>query len=200
MTSKVRSILCSSSERDSWLQERRKYVTASEVASVLGANRYQSAYELFAAKTSGVVAPVNHHMQRGIDNEHKVLATCGIRYRPWNKLIASRKYPWLAATIDGVGHEQGITYVLEAKCPARPWKTGEYKKYHAQVLTQMLATGIENAVLIEGIGPSYAKSKQYILCLADFDSEVAEILDKTYRFHRDLQRGVFGHDFWEGAL
>lgn len=197
---KTRTILSSSADRSLWLEERRKYVTASEVSSVLGTNRYQSAFELYTAKVNGVTTPVNKHMQRGIDNEGNVLATCGMRYRPWNKLIASRQYPWLAATIDGLGHEQGATYVLEAKCPARAWRQGEYKKYLPQVLTQMLVTGYRDAILLEGIGPKYNRSRAYILALEDFPAEVERILDQTYRFHRDLQQGVFGHDFWEGSI
>lgn len=197
---KNRIILASSRNKSKWLHQRLQYVTASEVASVLGKNRYQTAAQLFAVKTACVVIPDNEHMRRGREYELTVLQSAGIRFRPWSNLIASTKYPWLAATIDGLGMQNGQPVIMEAKCPARKWKSGEWQKYLPQVLTQLLVTGYDRGILIEGIGPKYTRCSITPIQIQDYTDMVDEILDMTYRFHCDMTRGVFGHDFWEASL
>lgn len=191
-----RIILCSSKEKDKWLTERKKYITASEAAAVLRKNKYMSPRKLWNVKTGGVVELDNEHMRRGRENEGKVLKAARFQhYRPWDKLIASTKYPWLACTIDGIAVHKGNVVVMEAKAPAKRWESMP-AYYKVQCLVQLLVTGHKTACLIEGIGPDYSRAKRYRIDI-DTESElVYSILHATKKYHECLQQGYLTSEFW----
>lgn len=193
----MRRILESSNDRDKWLARRAQYVTASEVAAVIGQSPFQTPEELFTAKINNVRTPMNAHIQRGIDFEAKIL-TEGMRaygvtsYRPWNRVIVNDEYPWLAATPDGFACIEGVTTVLEVKAPSRRKPKGAVRALYApQVVAQMLVCGVVEGLLIEGIGPAYNATVRHSFWLEDYGGLANEIIRKTKKFHEWLTLGVY---------
>ncbi len=100
--------MADSRDRDSWLRARRGVLGASEVASVLGLSPWAPAIELWARKTSRYdEAPdeVTEPMMLGIELEDWLLGALSRRtqcdVRPAGKLLRSKRWPHLAATLDG---------------------------------------------------------------------------------------------------
>lgn len=96
-------------DRDSWLEERRSCIGASDSASVLGANPYKSAFALWAEKT-GNAEPEdlseNLAVQVGIELESLVARhyakQSGRTVKMWPQFQIARHadYPWMSCTPD----------------------------------------------------------------------------------------------------
>lgn len=184
----MRYIYESSDNRQAWLARRRDYVTASEVAAILGTSKYQTREELMTAKLNDVRVPINSHMQRGIDFENQILtagcAAYGIRaWRPWNRLVSNSEYPWLAATPDGFACVDGDIAVLEAKAPYKRLTTDEaLGRYLPQLVTQMAVCSASYAILMLGLSPDYTVTKRVHVYLEDHKELLSNIIDKTAAF------------------
>lgn len=178
----------SSRNRTAWLNRRSKYVTASEVASIMGLNRYQSRDELMNTKLNNVQVPMNTHMQRGIDFEKQILTigchTYGIRaWRQWDRLVSNTTYPWLAATPDGFACVDGEIAVLEAKAPSKRLTTDEaLGRYLCQLVTQMAVCGAGYAILMQGLSPDYTAVKREHVFLSEHQDLLSNILNETEAF------------------
>ena len=193
--------VATSDNKPHWLAERRQYITASEVAVVLGKSPYKTRLQLFHEKLNGAPNIDNVHTRRGIRHEEDVLRAWGSspgwakdrRWKASKTLYASTVYPWLAATPDGLGRHLDKTWVLEAKCPERRWKRPP-EHYLWQVRAQMLVLGIHRANLIEGIGPDYSTCEVYPVLLRDEDASL--IVELTRAFHRFVREESFPVHAW----
>lgn len=89
-----------------WLQERRGYLGATDIAAIAGKHKYRTALGVYAEKALGIV-----------DDSQSVMAKMGIALEPVVKWVAERDlkasiapgpflrhsvYPFLAANLDGV--------------------------------------------------------------------------------------------------
>lgn len=151
-------------------------IGASQIATILGQNPYQTAEQLWQQLIDGAETPDNEHMLRGRIFEAPLLtwwehlAGQTLRRGPQTKADADARqvalvHPcrWARATLDGLTLD-GAT-IVEAKCPAgwRSWddRTGKYPyQYHLQCVWQLgvaQACGIEvqRAELIAG--PVYGR-------------------------------------------
>lgn len=153
-----------------WLKWRQlNGIGASEVASVMGLNKYKSSAALFYEKL-GLRDPdpdninmyVGRHDEEHIVKEywqfyegdnHSIVVNGNAgrhvrKARRFNGIMQSKKYPWLFATLDfQFRHSTGSMAVLEAKeiSPeyAFVWETGIPIMYVFQIQTQLLCSGYE---------------------------------------------------------
>lgn len=186
--------VASGADRDAWLEARRKIITASEAGSISGTNPFKTKAQLWHDKKHGTKYEDTIHTLRGKKFEPTVLkawseANNGAPYRQLSDLLVSVQYPFIGATLDGLGRTGGQSWILEAKAPAKPWgKKGCPKYYISQVVVQMLVSGIPRAVVIEGIGPDYTKCIQHKFYLTDYSqSQILEFVDKLKAFYLTLE-------------
>lgn len=102
---------------DLWSKTRYNMITASEIASILDCNIYESSYDLLLRKLKPMEQISNHVLEWGI-----MFEPIAIEFYNFNKkekvypigLVTHSKYPWLGASPDGVLLSGKL---LEIKCP-----------------------------------------------------------------------------------
>ena len=153
-----------------WLNERKKYITASESACVLGigfndniwlweekTNRAHKVDDFndatLARMKKGQVNESLSRMQWANETGHTVID--GTRSLIVNQnIMDANGNPFMAATLDGIGIDNsGELYIIELKFSESTsmFKNGLPPKYRCQVLKQMIVTGIRKAVLLARI-------------------------------------------------
>lgn len=142
---------------DQWIEERSKTIGASEAASVLGLNPYQSAFDVWAEKT-GKNAPKEDRlvMRRGRDLEQmigaRMLEETGRRvFRPASdhQLARSKRFPFLGCTLDFL--EEDDAHDGPGACDAKSvgvWQASLWDdpttlpvQYQIQIQAQMTVMG-----------------------------------------------------------
>lgn len=96
-----------SKERTKWLELRKTMVTASDFAALLGEDPHKSSLDVYADKVlppNAEELKIESPMFWGLALEQTVLRTAaeyyGWEYRAGGALLASRKYPFIGATLD----------------------------------------------------------------------------------------------------
>ena len=152
------------SDEDSWLTERAKMLTASDVPAMLGLSPWMSPFSLamaklglrdrvvetFAMRTGKVLEPVvadQYHLQTGYPLEDLGRHT----------IIRCAAHPWLGASLDRlVTFPDGSLGVVEIKTTTDYEATGEgsvkRRMYEVQLQTQLLCAGLTRGVLVVAIG------------------------------------------------
>lgn len=103
-----------------WLAWREKGIGASEAATIMGENPFQTQYQLWAEKT-GLVPPAdlsnNPHVQRGVRYEEAARESFEATHRDFAiPLLAEHpEYRFIRASFDGISVDG---YPLEIKCPS----------------------------------------------------------------------------------
>lgn len=156
--------ICHQSE-EKWLPEKKKGIGASEIAAVLGINRWKSAIQLYAEKIGEVEPPdlsKNEFVEWGKRLEPAIIQGYKKRSgRPaihFGLLIRSKEHPWALATPDGITGENGeISVMGDSKWPlevkntsafkAEDWEEGCPEYYLYQLQHQMLVTGKPKATI-----------------------------------------------------
>lgn len=103
------SVLCDSHDEERWLAARKRYLGASEVSTVLGANSHEALIKLWAVKTSRIPAddlsdnePVfwGHQLEGTIVGGYA--RRTGRYVLPFGLMLVSLRYPWMSATPDAL--------------------------------------------------------------------------------------------------
>lgn len=184
-----------------WHLARRKGVSASEIAVVLGISPYQSPFDLWWSKRLGTVQPDDHAMSVGrrceplvledfeAENPALVLRSVG--------LVQNRERPWQLATPDALAYERtSLAHgwdeaeplaIVEAKTSNTREGWGDKgsdiipEHYRAQVLWQMDTLALDVAYVPVWIGFEY---RCYEVA---YDAEDAEFMrDEAIRFLASL--------------
>lgn len=190
----MRRKVADSKDRGHWLAERRKLITASDVAAVMGKNPYCSAKEVFNRKISGIEQEPNADMQRGVELESIILRTFGQKIRrPCRQLTGlwvNDEFPWLGATLDGMCI-LSKHHIVEIKAPRK--LPDLPRPYHLiQINCQMMVSGIDQGVLVYGVQPG--KIRDFWL---QADPKLQhDIFVKSKQFHGYLQSGYLPPDMW----
>ena len=145
--------LCNSHHDEAkWLELRQNYVTASDVATVMGLSPWATPLQLYMQKLGLMPGPdESEAMYWGKKLEPLVVAELAERTGRQvvhaadlrADMFTSEKYPWLACTIDGQQWVSGVgPFVVEAKT-AGPfamgkWDDGIPENYVIQAQVQML--------------------------------------------------------------
>ena len=131
-----------------WLEMRRRYIGASDCATILKIDPWKTQYDLFEEKLGLVTTKENEAMRRGKELEPKAREefekVTGIKVEP--RVMFHPDINYMMASMDGIS-DDGKTGV-ELKCPgpltyklAMEGKVPE--NYQAQLQHQMAVTGLK---------------------------------------------------------
>ena len=154
--------------RESWLADRLTGLGASEAATVLGLNPFQSPFGLWAEKT-GHAEPddlsENEAVEFGLRLEGPVIDAFAARTKrdcvPWAQFTSVRhpEYPWLRCTPDGLqtgGHGRDEDGTLQIKTTSAfnsaDWHEGIPLHYAVQCQVELAVLGLNWGTLAVLIG------------------------------------------------
>jgi putative phage-type endonuclease len=179
---------------EEWKQERLKYLTASQVPTLLGLSPYQKIPALLEEKISGKEAEVGSYkeylFQKGHDAEAAgrawIESDMGIKFPP--AVVLSKACPGLLASLDGFNQdnpENRLTF--EAKFMGakalEEVKQGKIKPHHeCQVQAQLLATGAKMCVYFA----TTTDGDSAIVNIKPDPAYAAKITEAVAEFMRDL--------------
>jgi len=143
------------SDREAWLSTRFDYITASDVPSIMGKNKYCSPRKVFETKINKISSDIHHrHEARGHESESLLLDmftfATQIKSHHCSATFNSPKYPWLACSPDAIARMDGETRLIEVKAPARPAQKEKVKQYMLQTMCQMLVMGYATGHVLIG--------------------------------------------------
>ena len=157
----VKKISTKNMSREDWLRERKKGIGGSDVACVLGLNKYKSAFALYNEKKSEELEDFdNEAMRVGRDLEEYVASRftelSGIKVRHENAILINEDFPFIRANVDRlcVGVKAGLECKTASTWNAKNFGKGEFPvNYYAQCVAYMAVTGLPDwylAVLVMG--------------------------------------------------
>ncbi len=172
-------------KREQWLAQRRDYVTASDVAAILGEDPRRGALAVYASKVGNFEVEETLPMRRGrrfeaaIGDEYEDQTGRPVVGVPEHELCLHPTIPWLAATLDrkllateeapdpfGVV-DVGPQAVSRARAPlqikmalgsASEWKDEPPLGYAIQVTIEMACAGSTWGALCGMVGPGPLKT------------------------------------------
>jgi putative phage-type endonuclease len=175
-----------------WLDYRRRKVMATDTPIILGSNRWKTAFELWEEKLE-LKEPqeINEAMLRGqqLEEEARKLASSLtlIDFRP--AVIESIKYPWLAASLDGLGWLNN-QYILEIKCPKERTHLeaidGILPSYHLDQIQHQLLCSQADICYYFSYRPEYKKNPYTIIAIRRDLGKCAEIIFKSEGFYQNM--------------
>lgn len=151
---------CDTAHRHLWLQNRRKYLGASDAAAILGENPWSSELDVYADHI-GIPADIvpgepaywgTKLQPVCLDElERRTDRVC----RTWEELCVSKERTWQSCTMDGFQEIDGVIGGVEVKCTRLHWNWNEgLPPYvYAQIQHQYSVTNlpiITLAVLFNG--------------------------------------------------
>lgn len=191
-------IVCAGDESE-WLAARKDYITASDVAVILGHHPHKSALTLYNEKI-GLLEPddISHHdyvkwgkrLEPIIADAYAEETGRGLIDPGRFTLLRSRKYPWLAATLDRlVIIPDGPTGALEIKSTnaflAREWEGEPPVAAQVQLQVQLIVTGLFTGSLAALVG-----GNRFFWTDQTLNEGFAEmVVNKTGEFMRRLETG-----------
>jgi putative phage-type endonuclease len=135
---------------EEWLELREQMITASDVASAIGDNHYESQDSFVKKKVMKIKWAGNAATEHGTLLEPLVRDMYDARTGRKSHeigLVRHRLYPWLGASPDGVT-EDGL--LIEIKCPlTRKIEAKVPKYYFPQVQLQLEITDLEECDFIQ---------------------------------------------------
>ena len=157
----IKKISTKNMSREDWLKERKKGIGGSDVACVLGLNKYKSAFALYNEKKSEEIEDFdNEAMRIGRDLEEYVASRftelSGIKVRHENAILINEEFPFIRANVDRlcVGVKAGLECKTASTWNAKNFGKGEFPvNYYAQCVAYMAVTGLPDwylAVLVMG--------------------------------------------------
>ena len=157
----IKKIPTKDMSREDWLKERKKGISGSDVACVLGLNKYKSAFALYNEKKSEELEDFdNEAMRVGRDLEEYVASRftelSGIKVRHENAILINEDLPFIRANVDRlcVGVKAGLECKTASTWNAKNFGKGEFPvNYYAQCVAYMAVTGLPDwylAVLVMG--------------------------------------------------
>ena len=157
----IKKISTKDMSREDWLKERKKGIGGSDVACVLGLNKYKSAFALYNEKKSEEIEDFdNEAMRIGRDLDEYVASRftelSGIKVRHENAILINEEFPFIRANVDRlcVGVKAGLECKTASTWNAKNFGKGEFPvNYYAQCVAYMAVTGLPNwylAVLVMG--------------------------------------------------
>ena len=157
----IKKIPTKDMSREDWLRERKNGIGGSDVACVLGLNKYKSAFALYNEKKSEEIEDFdNEAMRVGRDLEEYVASRftelSGIKVRHENAILINEDFPFIRANVDRlcVGVKAGLECKTASTWNAKNFGKGEFPvNYYAQCVAYMAVTGLPEwylAVLVMG--------------------------------------------------
>ncbi len=171
-----------------WLELRRKMVTASDAAALMGCG-FNTPYEIWLKKLSGEEIAVNEHMQRGRNLEpmaREYLENLwGIELLP--ECHIHPKFEGIMASLDGLS-SNGV--LVEIKCPTaknhdKVVQEGIPDYYFSQVQHQMEVVGVSEMMFV-----SYCpdvSERPHLQRIVKDDSYCQQLIEKELAFYECIK-------------
>lgn len=157
---------------DEWLELREQMITASDVASAIGDNHYESQDSFVKKKVMKIKWAGNAATEHGTLLEPHVRDLYDARTGRKSHeigLVQHRLYPWLGASPDGVT-EDGL--LIEIKCPlTRKIEAKVPKYYFPQVQLQLEITDLEECDFIQYRPAGPQGEEQFVVVRVKRDRE-----------------------------
>ncbi len=150
---------------DAWKQMRYDYITATDIASIFGDNKWQSRKKLLKFKAFKLQETFSDFKLELFKRGHAAEETARkilTDYKFKQMVLTSKEHPWLFASLDGFDLDDKNA-ILEAKYTQYPWtiinaQDGIIPKYHEwQIQTQLLISGANHCVYYITDGATYAQ-------------------------------------------
>jgi putative phage-type endonuclease len=150
-----------------WKQERKKIITATNVASILELNPYKSKFDLLQEKTSindiNIIETNNTAINWGVKYENNAVKI----YEQLKNikvfeigLVKHNKYPWIGASPDGIMLNGKL---LEIKCPYYKNITEEIAHYYwIQVQIQLEVCNLDECDFLECKFKEFSNEEEYL--------------------------------------
>lgn len=192
------TFVVSSNDKPKWLAERRKYVSATDVPTILALNYFKSPVELFQDKLFGSKFVANQHTARGQQYEPIIIEAWakkrGVRKKANSIFMVSCKYPWLGATPDCFARVNGETVLVEIKCPSKAWSSAP-ANYVWQVKVQLVVTGLKKGLLVAANAPDVdATMREWEVSVTP--EEEALIARASEFFHKSVKNKNMPPEYW----
>lgn len=198
---------------DDWLQERRKYLTASDAGSYCGINPFDrnGRLVLWEEKTGRRDRPDiggSEAVRFGKEAEDVIRQLFMVTHPDWTLeynrygLEVNPKYPWMASTLDGVLHNRytGKVAILEIKTTTirtadryKLWKNSEFPKHYiAQTMHQLITKEEADEVFLFGFArvawnPLLNLVVEQNLKRSECSESLAWVLAKSKEMHRLIE-------------
>lgn len=177
--------VCKGQRTAEWKLKRRHMVTASESATVLGQNPYETANSLLKKKLGLTTFHGNKFTQHGQTMESAAIeryeTETGHTVESFGLLVSPNE-PWLGGSPDGITR---CGRLIEVKCPVtRPIVLGEVPRHYMAQMQQLLhITGLQVCDFVEMKGP-----EEFQIVEVKRDSDWwRENKDKLQAFHKRLE-------------
>lgn len=144
-------VIGDSADRAEWLQTRASGIGASEMPSIMGASRWDSALSVYARKVGVLVeesdVPPSEAAYWGLRLEKLVAEEFTIRTKiehEWcGQLLRSKAYPWALATLDARTGDEPLECKTANQYLLSEWADGAPYAYQIQAHQQMLVSDAE---------------------------------------------------------
>ncbi|MEQ8720982.1 MAG: YqaJ viral recombinase family protein [Sandaracinaceae bacterium] len=194
-------VVCDESDRDRWLEERRKLITASRAAAILGVGSYDETPLSIWAELTGRVErePFTPEQLERFEHGHlfedpiaELAATReGWALERWQQLIRSTRWPWLGATPDYRVYASGRPGpgALQVKTVGpfadRAWEEGPPVDVVVQVQQELAVSGYQWGA----IAACFAFRRTVVFYVEAAPALHEEIVAGTARFLEDVRAG-----------
>jgi len=178
---------------DKWIEYRKSRIMATDIPIILGSNSWSSELQLWEEKLNiQIPQSLNDAMKRGqlLEPEARKLAIhlIGIHFEPC--VYQSNKYPWLAASLDGISTQCQNAYILEIKCPKEFTHLDSHEGnipfyYLDQIQHQLLVTDAKICYYFS-YRPEYVDQPYIIQEIHPDLQKQKEIIEKSYNFYYNL--------------
>ena len=157
-----------------WIDLRLKYITASQISTLLNRNPYETIQELIDEKITGKTKEITADKQELFDKGHyveekarKALIGDGFNFKP--RVILSKAVPELLASLDGMDEKYStileVKYVGAAKIKQLNTDKNLPINHYIQIQAQLLASGAKKCL--------YYASNDKEIFLKDIEPDLA---------------------------
>jgi len=191
--------------REEWLENRKNYIGGSDASAIVGMNPYMSNLELWQIKT-GLVDPEDisdkPYVQYGTQAEDYLRELFKLDFPQYevlyeaNNSYTNDKYPWAAASLDGVliEKETGRMGILEIKTTnilqsmqREKWHDRIPDNYYIQVLWYLMVTEYDFAILKAQLkseidGFPYLQTKHYLIEREEVEDDIKLLATESEKF------------------
>ena len=199
--------------RSDWLKHRQRYIGGSEAAAIVAMNPYMTNQDLWEIKT-GIRVPEDiskkDYVKYGTKAEKHLRDLFKLDYPQYkveykaNNSWHNDKYPWAAASLDGVltEKETGRKGILEIKTTnilqsmqKEKWNHRIPNSYYCQCLWYLAVTEFDFVKLraqlkSEFDNEVYIQTKTYHIERADVQDDIDYLMKEAEKFWSYVQSGV----------
>lgn len=201
-----------------WLMNRKRGIGGSDVSSILGINRYKSAYDLYIEKKGNAIQHItNEAIEKGNRMEAPLIDLFFAKHKNYQKIntkdisLRSKKHNFMMASLDSAfldEHDHKCvleikTTTIQNKAMRKEWGyyddyEEEYiellpQQYYCQALHYLIVTRFEKVVVYAHLDYAYKEDSELVtrtVYREDVLSDMEYIIKKEKKFWNDFENNV----------